>query len=237
MNRRHPARNYKTVDVAVSDKGYAVLLDATPAKIGSVGLQLPTRALADAIAQEWREQAKNLNPDQMRLTGLAGTALTLVAASRGDVVERILGFGRNELLCYRAGEPPELSARQKAQWDPLLEWVHDRHGIRLIADAGMSFIEQPVDAQVRMQEIVSASDDFELAALDAAATLASSFVIALALVERHIGAEQAFEVSHLDELFQAQKWGPDAEAEARRTRIITELKAVERFVSLLLNPN
>ena len=157
-----------------------------------------------------------LDPDQMRLTGLAGTALTLVAASRGDVVERILGFGRNELLCYRAGEPPELSARQKAQWDPLLEWVHDRHGIRLIADAGMSFIEQPVDAQVRMQEIVSASDDFELAALDAAATLASSFVIALALVERHIGAEQAFEVSHLDELFQAQKWGRDAKAEARR---------------------
>lgn len=237
MNRRHPARNYETVDVAVSDKGYAVLLDATPAKIGAIGLQLPTRALADAIAQEWREQAKKLDPEHMYLTGLAGTALTRVAASRGDFVERILGYGRNELLCYRSGEPPELFARQKAQWDPLLEWAHDRHGIRLVADAGISFIEQPVDAQVRMQEIVSARDDFELAALDVAATLASSFVIALALAERHIGAEQAFAVSHLDELFQAEKWGRDAEAEARRAGIVAELKAVERFVSLLSNSN
>ena len=84
-----------------------------------------------------------------------------------------------------------------------------------------------------MQEIVSGLDDFELAASDAAASLTSSFVVALALVERHIGAEQAFSISNLDELYQADKWGCDAEAESRRARIIDELETVERFVALL----
>lgn len=233
MSRSHPKRNYQTVEVAASGENFVVLLDGTPARIGAVALQLPTRVLADAIAQEWREQGKELDLERMRLTGLAGSALTRVSSQRGPVIEHILGYGRNELLCYRVAEPAALSGRQKAQWDPLLDWVHGRHGIRLAADSGIAFVEQPVDALMRMQEIVSARDDFELAALDVAASLASSFVVALALVDGHMGAEEAFAVSHLDELFQAEKWGRDAEAEARRVRIVAELKAVEHFVSLL----
>ena len=233
MSRSRPKRNYKTADVAVSGESFAILLDRTQARIGPVALRLPTRALAEAIAEEWREQGKELDPEHMQLTGLAGAALTRVSTQRGPIIEHVLGYGRNELLCYRAAEPPELAARQKAQWDALLEWVHARHGIRLVADAGISFIEQPVDAFVRMQEIVSEHDDFELTALDAAVTLASSFVVALALIERHIDAEEAFALSHLDELFQAEKWGSDAEAESRRASTVAELKAVEHFVSLL----
>lgn len=235
MTRGRPKRNYNNADVAASGENFAVLLDGKPAKIGSVALELPTRPLADAIAQEWREQEQRLDPARMPLSALAAAALSRVSTQRGAVIEHILGYGRNELICYRAAEPPELSARQKAQWDPLLAWVHERYGIRLVADSGITFIEQPVDALVRMQEIVSARDDFELAALDAAATLSSSFVVALALVERHLAAGDAFAASQLDELFQAEKWGRDAEAESRRARMLAELKAVERFVSLLSN--
>jgi chaperone required for assembly of F1-ATPase len=230
---RHPKRTYKTVAVAPSGEGHAILFDGKPAKVASAALQLPTPALAEAVAQEWREQKKQLDPARMPLTALAAAALNRVATARGDVIEHILGYGRNELLCYRAAEPPELAARQKARWDPLLEWAHTHHGIRLAADTGISFIEEPVDALLRMQEIVSGLDDFELAALDAVASLAASFVVALALIERHIGAEEAFAVSHLEELYQAEKWGRDAEAEQRRARTIAELKAVECFVSLL----
>lgn len=233
MTRGRPKRNYKTADVAASGENFVILLDGKPAKIGSVALKVPTRALADAIAREWREQEQHLDPLRMPLSAMAGAALTRVSTQRGAVIEHILGYGRNELICYRAAEPPELSARQIAQWDPLLAWVHERYGIRLMADSGISFIEQPVDALVRMQEIVSARDDFELAALDSAATLLSSFVIALALVEGRLGADEAFAASHLDELFQAEKWGRDAEAESRRALMLAELKAVERFVSLL----
>ena len=231
MSRRGK-RAYKTVSVASSGDGFVLLLDGKPARVGAAALELPARALADAVAEEWRMQKDELDPGQMRLTRLAVSALGRIASDRGDVIEHILGFGRNELLCYRAVEP-DLAARQKSHWDPLLVWVYTRHGVRLVADAGISFIEQPVDALLRMQEIVAARDDFDLAALDAAATLASSFVVAFALVERHVGAENAFGASHLDELYQAEKWGFDAEAESRRGRVLTELKAVEQFVLLL----
>jgi chaperone required for assembly of F1-ATPase len=234
---RRPKRAYETVGIKPFEGGHAVLLDGQPAKIGATVLRLPSRALAEAVADEWREEGKHLDPERMRLTGLAGEALARVPAQRGVVIEHILRHGRNELLCYRAAEPPELAARQKAQWDPLLQGIHASHGVRLVADSGISLIEQPVDALVRMQEIVSLRDDFELAALDVAASLCSSFVVALSLVERHIGAEEAFAVSHLDELFQAEKWGRDADAETRRAGIIAELKAVERFVSLLSDTN
>ncbi|HEX3431864.1 MAG TPA: ATP12 family protein [Rhizomicrobium sp.] len=230
---RRPKRAYKDVAVAPSGNRYAVLLDGKPATAGAASLAFRAPALADAVAQEWREQGDALDPASMRLTALAAAALTRAAVAPGDTIEHILGYAHNELLCYRAGEPPELAARQKAQWDPLLAWIRDRHGIRLIADSGISFIEQPVDVPVRMQEIVSGLDDFDLAALDAAATLASSFVVALALFERHIGADEAFAISHLDELYQAEKWGRDPAAETRRARIIAEFKAIERFVSLL----
>jgi chaperone required for assembly of F1-ATPase len=236
MSRR-TKRAYKDVAVAQDDEVYAVLLDGEMAKVGSTALKLPTRALAEAVAEEWREQENEFDPARMRLTALAARALNRAVAARGGLIDHILGYGRNELLCYRVSEPPELKARQKAQWDTLLEWAHTRHGIRLVADSGISFIEQPVDALVRMQEIVSDLGDFELVALDAAASLAASFVVGLALVDRHIGAEQAFALSHLDELYQTEKWGRDAEAESSRSRIIAELKAVEQFVSLLKDQN
>jgi chaperone required for assembly of F1-ATPase len=230
---RRPKRTYKTVAVTASDDNSLILLDGKPAKVGGVAIRVPARGLADAIAHEWSEQGKTLDPARMPLTALAAFALNRVAMARGGVIAHILGYGRNELLCYRATDPPELTVRQKAQWDPLLEWIHARYGIRLIADSGISFIEQPVGALLRMQEIVSGLDDFALAALDAAASLCSSLVVALALVQRHIGASVAFAVSHLDELFQAEKWGSDCETESRRARIVDEFNAIEHFVLLL----
>jgi len=232
---RRPKRAYKTVGVVPSGEHYDVMLDGKPARVGGASLQLPTAALANAVAQEWREQGEQLDSARMPLTALASTALSRVANARGNMIEHVLGYSQNELLCYRAAAPPELALRQKAQWDALLEWVHERHGVRLVADVGINFIAQPAGAFVRMQETVSAFGDFELAALDTAATLTSSFVVALALIERHIGADEAFAISHLDELFQAKKWGCDAEARQRRSRILAELLAVETFVTLLSN--
>jgi chaperone required for assembly of F1-ATPase len=169
----------------------------------------------------------------MALTGFANSAIDRVSRNRGQVIDHILGFGRSDLLCYRAEQPAALAARQKELWDPLLEWARTKHGLRLMADAGVSYIEQPVDAILRMQELVSMRDDFALAPFDLAAALTGSFVIALALVEGHVAAEQAFAAAQVEEIYQAEKWGRDAEAEAGRNRLITQLKAAEQFVRLV----
>jgi chaperone required for assembly of F1-ATPase len=219
----------------VEERGEACLiaLDGKPAKTRAGALlAVPTRALAEAIAQEWNRQGKRISPADMPLTALANLAIDHVGAQRGEVIEHVLGFGRSDLVCYGAGEA-ELAARQKALWDPLLQWAQVAHAIRLVTDCGVTFIEQPVDALLRMQEIVSWLDDFTLAAFHAAAALTGSFVLPLALVEGRLDAEAAFTAAQIDELYQAEKWGRDAQAESRRACMLSELKAIEHFVRLL----
>jgi chaperone required for assembly of F1-ATPase len=234
MNEKPVRRSYKSVSIAQRGERFGVLLDGKPAQTpGGVPLAAPSRALAEAIAEEWRAQGERLDPQSMALTALANVAIDRVGAQRGTVVEHILRFGRSDLLCYRADTPPELQVCQNATWDPLLGWARTEHGIRLVADAGIAFIEQPADALVRMQEIVSPLDDFCVAALDWAAARTASFVLAFALIEGRVDADAAFAAAEFDPLFQAEKWGRDAEADARRERLLDELKAAERFVRLL----
>jgi chaperone required for assembly of F1-ATPase len=224
------ARFYKEAHFAEDGGDFVVLLDSKPAKTQrGARLVVPTRALAEAIAAEWNAQGERLDPARMPLTRLVNLAIDRVPDRRGEIVEHALGFGRTDLLCYRAEEPPELAARQRQIWDPLLRWALASHGIRLVSDRGIAYVEQPIDALVRMQEIVSGLDDFALVAFDTAATLSGSFVLALALCDRRVTAEEAFAAAQLDELYQAQKWGRDAEAEARRDRLLEELKTLDRF--------
>jgi len=227
-------RFYTDVAVAEREHEFVILLDRNPAKtIQGAVLAVPSLALAEAIAAEWRDQRERIDRSTMLLTGLADSAIDRVSRHRGQVIDHILGFGRSDLICYRAETPSALAERQKALWDPLLDWARTRHGLRLMADAGISYIEQPVDAVVRMQEIVAGFDDFRLAPLEISVSLTGSFVVALALVEGRVTAGEAFAAAQLDEIYQAEKWGRDAGAEVRRERLLKELTAVERFVSLV----
>ena len=226
-------RFYKQASVERQGDEYLVVLDGRPAKtLQRHALAAPSRALAEAIAMEWNAQDEKIDRSSMMLTALANSAIDHVSRHRGAVIEHSLGFGRSDLLCYRADES-DLAGRQAAMWDPLLVWAHAEHGIRFETDKGITFVEQPVDTLLRMQEIVADLDDFALVAFDAAASLAGSFVIALALVKRRLNADEAFAAAQLDELYQVEKWGRDAEAEQRRQRLLNELKAIERLVHLL----
>ena len=84
-----------------------------------------------------------------------------------------------------------------------------------------------------MRAAVEALDDFELTALSSAATACGSLAIALALTAGRIDTGEAFEVSRLDETFQIERWGEDAEAAERRRCIKDEIKAAAKFLKLV----
>ncbi|MGH6887695.1 MAG: ATP12 family chaperone protein [Rhizomicrobium sp.] len=234
MSERAVRRFYKDVQFGERDGGFVLLLDGKPAKTPHrAPLVLPTRRLAETIADEWRGQGERIDPRTMKLTGLAHSAIDRAGRERGKVIDHAMSFGRSDLLCYRAEAPEALARRQSETWDPLLEWAHDGRGLRLTADAGIVYIEQPADALLRMQELTAGFDDFTLAAFEAAATVTGSFVLALALVEEHESADAVFEAAQLEELYQVEVWGREAEAEARRQRMREELRAIERFLGLL----
>jgi len=227
-------RFYKDVTVAARPEGFAILLDEravkTPAR---AELRLPTRSLADAVAEEWRAQSEKIVPDSMKLTKLAYTAIDRVGPLREDVVEQIVAFGRTDLLCYRASAPSDLVERQNSVWGPVLAWSKSHLGIELQCGEGIAFIEQPPDSLAALTRFVAAQDDFHLAGLHNAATLTGSVVLSLALAEGHLDAEAAFAAAELDEAYQAQIWGEDWEARERSDRRRNELNETARFLKLL----
>jgi chaperone required for assembly of F1-ATPase len=98
---------------------------------------------------------------------------------------------------------------------------------------GVRHVPQPPDAIAELQQAIARYDEFELAALHTATTITGSLILALALAEEEISANEAFTAATLDETFQAEKWGRDAEADQRRQRLRSELTAADRFLRLL----
>lgn len=231
MNR--VAKFYKTVSVGEDAGAFVVRLDERPVKTPARALlALPAKKLAEAIAEEWRAQEEMLDPAAMPLTRLAYAAIDTAPQHRARIAEEILGYGGSDLLCYRAEGPQALVARQVEAWNPLLDWAAERFGARLAVGAGIAFVEQSKESREAFAAAVTGRDDFTLVALHGAASLTGSLVLGLALVEKRLSAEQAFALSRLDEIFQSEAWGLDAEAEARAARLGRELAAMDRFLRL-----
>jgi chaperone required for assembly of F1-ATPase len=227
-------RFYKQVSVAPAAGGFAVLLDGKPVKTPARNaLALPTEQLAGAIAQEWRGQGEEVIATTMPLLRLANTVIDGVAANRADVVSAILRFGENDLLCYRAHQPPDLVARQKEGWDPLLDWVRQSHGVTMRVAEGLGHVDQTQEALGALRQALEKYDAFTLGGLHVIASITGSLVLALAVAEGFIPGVHAFQLSRIDEIYQAEKWGEDAEAQKRTAALAHELdKAVELIAAV-----
>jgi chaperone required for assembly of F1-ATPase len=209
-------RFYK--EVAVADG--AILLDGRPVKTPArAPLILPTPALAEAVAAEWRAQAEEIDPRTMRLTGLSNAAIDRVTPDIAAFVRPLAAYAESDLLCYRADAPAELVARQAEAWDPLLDWARRRFDVHFTVTSGIVHAPQPDATITRLGEVLAAYDAFHLAGLAPIITIGGSLVTALALAEREADPDSAFDLTHLDELWQARRWGEDKLAlEARAIR-------------------
>jgi chaperone required for assembly of F1-ATPase len=223
-------RVYKKVAVQAAEGGFAVMLDGRPVRTpGRKMLAVPSRALAEAIAGEWRAQGDKVEPRSMPLTRLASTAIDLVGQRRPAIVDEIAAYAMTDLVCYRADAPAELAARQRAAWQPLLDWAAARYGAALVVTAGVVPRPQPPEAVAALHRAIEAHDDMALVALHAATAAAGSLIVALALLDGRIDAAEAFAVSQLDETFQIEKWGEDAEAAHRRAALRNDLAQAAEF--------
>jgi chaperone required for assembly of F1-ATPase len=210
-----------------------ILLDGKTLKTPrGAELVLPTAALAEAVAEEWRAQGEEIAPAAMPLTKLANTAIDGVAPRRDEVIAEIASFARHDHLCYRTDKPAELSARQNAAWDPLLDWAAERYGAPLLTAHGITSVAQPQASLAALKAALEAESPFALAALHVIASIAGSLVLALAVGDGRLTPGEAFALSQVDERYQAEKWGLDSEAEARARHLAGELDAAARFMDL-----
>ena len=227
-------RFYKQVSIAPVEGGFGVLLDGKSVKTPARNvLALPTEKLAHAIAAEWQGQGQEVVVTSMPLLRLANTAIDGVSTNREDVINAILRFGENDLVCYRAHQPPELAARQRAGWDPLLDWVAQRHGARMGVAQGLNHVDQSPGALAALRRPLEGLDPFTLAGLHVVASVTGSLVLALTVMDDALSGARAFELSRIDEAYQAEKWGQDAEAAKRATALAHELDKAAELIGLM----
>jgi chaperone required for assembly of F1-ATPase len=226
-------RGYSEVRVAATDDGFGVKLDDKALKTpAGTPIVVPTRALAAAIAEEWSNQGDRLRLDALPLTRIASTALDRVSARRAELRRELAAYGETELVCHHAERPPELVARQRAAWQPLVDWLADRFDARLETTQGILAREQPRASIAALARALESYDDWRLAALSVAVGAAGSLAIGLALIEKRLDPRQAFEAAELDASYQIEAWGEYHEATRRRAEIRADLESAARFIAL-----
>lgn len=223
-------RFYTTVS---TDAG-AVLLDGRPVRTPArAALSLPSQGLAAAVAAEWAAQGETIEPQTMKLTGLANAAIDRALPDPIGFAAPLAAYAETDLLCYRADAPDTLVAAQAEAWDPLLDWARARYDVHFTVTAGIVHVGQPAATIARLNEALAARPPFALAPFHPLVTIGGSLVAALALAEGAIDPDAAFAATHLDELWQAEHWGEDALALATREAHRADFLAAARFLALL----
>jgi chaperone required for assembly of F1-ATPase len=227
-------RFWKTVAVQPDGAGWKIELDGRPMRTPARALLLvPTLALAEAIADEWRAVDDKIDPRTMPLTGLANAAVDRVAADRQAFAEGLARYAEADLACYRADGPRELVSRQEREWDRLLLWARRRFDVDFETTFGLMHVEQPALTVEQLRYAVTAIDAFRLAGLSPLVTIGGSLVAGLAVVEKAIPAEEAWNAVSIDERWQLEQWGSDSEAETALENRRRDFFAAARFLDLL----
>jgi chaperone required for assembly of F1-ATPase len=211
-------RFYTAATVERDAEGYSVRLDGRPVKTPSgKSVVLPTETAAQLVAGEFAAQGEHIDPLTMPVTRLVNTAIDGVASDPQAVLEDVLRFSSSDLVCYRADGPDALVARQAEAWDPILDWVRSALGARFVLAEGVIHVEQPRETIGAVGVHLRQRDDvFRLAALHVITAITGSALIALALEAGAIDKEAAWDAAHVDEDWNIEHWGLDAEAALRR---------------------
>ena len=207
-------RFWKDVTTVEENDGWGIQLDGRPLRTPArATLTVPTKALADAIADEWRSVEESLDPRAMPLTGMANAAIDRVAPERQAFAGGLARYAEADLACYRSDSPPELVERQAHGWDALLGWARRRYDVDFVTTSGLLHVPQPEATIDRLAHAVGSLDPFRLAALSPLVTIGGSLIAALAVLENAIAPEAAWDAVSIDERWQLERWGSDPEAE------------------------
>lgn len=181
-------------------------------------LLLPTKMLAMAVAQEWDAQAVRIEPSTMPLTTLTSSALDLAArpeARKPHMVSEMLRYlGTDTTLVHTVpeGEPnadeQRLMDLEKKMYHPLVDWMKKTYGdVDIVPSNELRQSNHPKSTYESVRKRLDDMGPFELVATESFTQGCKSLIIALALTDRAIDVERAFQTSRVEEEHQLEKWG------------------------------
>jgi chaperone required for assembly of F1-ATPase len=226
-----PKRFYETASVVEAEDGFRVVLDGRPLRTPAKAvLAVASRVVATALAAEWAAQGERIDPATMPLTRLVNVAIDGVAAVADGVKGEIAAYAGSDLLAYRADGPDRLVERQTRLWDPLVAHAERRLGHRIRLAEGVMPVAQDAGL-VEALHAVLPDDPMALAGLHTVTSITGSALIALALMDGVVTADAAFAAAHVDEDWNIELWGEDAEAARRRAFRKAEMDAAALLVA------
>lgn len=215
------------------DGGYTIQLDGRPIKTpAKSAFVVPTLAMAEVVATEWDAQEDTVKPETMPFTRSANAAIDKVTIQHAEVADMIADYGDSDLLCYRADSPRELNARQAIAWDPYLDWADAKFNARLAPRSGIMHQPQDPRAIENLRRQVHAFDAFELTAVHDLVGLSGSLILGLSAALEFESPDVIWDISRVDERWQAEQWGDDDEALEVEAKKKAEFLHAAKFFAL-----
>lgn len=231
MAKRLAKRFYEQVTATqAEDEGWAILLDGRRLKTpGKLALGIPNAAIAELVRAEWDAQTEQIDPSKMPVTRLLNVASERTPENRDDIVSEARRYAETDLLCFREQTVRILRERQAQAWDSWLDWAA-RRGVVLRVATGALAVNQEAASLDGVATYAAGLDDLRLTLFAHFGAVYSSSVLGMAVMERALGAEAAFDLSRIDEVYQIEMWGQDEEA----GEIIDDLRAETLAISRVL---
>ncbi|MDB5548255.1 MAG: ATPase [Tardiphaga sp.] len=224
---------YTRVSIGEIAGGYAILLDGRSIKTPSRKVvAVPSRVIAETIAAEWNAQVDLIDPMTMPMTRLANSVIDGVVDRLDDVITDIAKYFESDLLCYRAGHPQELVAREAEAWDGVLFWAAEALGAHFILAQGIIHATQPSPA-VAAARAALPQEPWSVAAVHIVTTITGSALLALALYHDARDADQVWAAAHVDDDWNVEHWGVDEEVAMRRAARLIDFRAAADVIAAM----
>ena len=226
---------WETIEIKKkTSKEFYILLDdkklKTPLKNELV---LSNYLIAKEVLKEWDQSSDIIKTDDLVFYGLLSTAIDRVREEKNSYINDIINFIDTDLICYRADNPIDLVSFQNKHWDPVIMLIEKYINNNVSVFKGVMPSQQNSKVHHKIKKLVVELNDVQISVLHRITNLIGSVFLALCILKKDLSNKQAFELSFLDELWQAENWGYEEDASAKRKRIRTELNRLIFFIDCI----
>ena len=218
----------------VSSKEFYILLDnkklKTPLKNELI---LSNHLIAKEVLKEWDQSSDIINTDALVFYGLLSTAIDRVCEEKNSYINDIINFIDTDLICYRADNPIDLVAHQNKHWDPIISLIEKYINSKVSVFKGVMPSQQNSKVHHKVKNLVVELSDIQISVLHRITNIIGSVFLALCILKKDLSNKQAFELSFLDELWQAENWGYEEDASTKRKKNRTELNRLILFIDCI----
>jgi chaperone required for assembly of F1-ATPase len=226
-------RFYKAVSVVEDGDAFGIQLDARTLKTpGRILLNLPSRALAEAMAAEWDAQVEDIDPVTMPITRLINVAREQTPDRRDDLIAEAVRYAGTDLISYRAAEPRLLAEAQAKAWDTWRDWGAEQ-GVDLAVTTSLTAIDQPQASLDSVEAYAAKLDNLQLTLFVHLLAVYGSTVLAMAVMVGALDAGEGFDLSRVDAQYQIDQWGEDEEAAEITAALREETATLGALVKLI----